>query len=201
MTQFAVDFVVSAGFAAGSRRGQSAGNIVICDRVVVVDGPPYTWGSGNRSEIETDPAMIRNLLTEMQAHEHGYDVGSCITVPQFISNSAMKSWIGATFNVSTIDMESFWVAEAARTLKVRWLPIRAVLDPLEQDLSRLVGESLNDSPLRRVGRSVSHLAANPWETPGLLKLAGQVRTASRALAEFLTRLSRTSLAAGPGYSV
>ena len=198
-SQFKADLVVSAGFAAGSRRGQSTGSIVICDRLVTVDGPPIMWARDNRLEIETDRAMIRNVVTQMQAEEHGYDVGSCITVPQFVPSSAMKSWIGATFHVSTIDMESFWVADAARTLNLPWLPIRAVLDPVEQNVSRLVGASLNDGSLRRVGRSVFHLAANPGDTPGLLKLARQVQTAGSSLAEFLTRLSQTRLAARSEY--
>ena len=60
-------------------------------------------------------------------------MGACLTVPQFISNSSMKAWLGRTFEVRLIDMESYWVNEAARGAGVPQLSVKVMLDPVERN--------------------------------------------------------------------
>ena len=194
VSMFQPNMIVAAGFSAGARDGHDSGRIVIGDRIVAVEGPPYTWNRGNRLEIETNQMLLNDAHTALRIVQPEPTIGSCLTAPIMVSNSAMKRWIGSTYDVATIDMESYWVAEAATRHSVPWLPIRVVLDPVDQDVCRLVGESLEDTRLRRAMRSAGHLVKHPGDLAGLLKLSIQVRRASAALAGMLAQLSRAEFA-------
>ncbi len=193
VSRFGANMIVSAGFAAGALPGQRSGSVVICDRLLALDGPAFTWRGDERMEVEPSRTVVRRIESQTRAREHGYATGSCITVPQLVASSSMKAWIGRTFGVSTMDMESYWVAEAANGASVPWVAVRVVLDPMEQDVSRLVGESLTDAPVRMALRAARHLAAHPDDALGLLKLSRQVGKSGRSLTRFLTQLSAAQL--------
>ena len=189
VAMFKPDMIICAGFAAGAKEGHDPGTVVIGDRIVTVEGPTFTWQKSNMLEVATNRMIMDDVQDAVRTSKLGYSIGSCMTVPVLISNPAMKRWIGATYNVSTIDMESYWVAEEASRHNVPCLPVRVVLDPVEQDVSHLVGASLDDTRLKRAFRSARYLIAHPADVAGLVKLSFQVRKASGALSNFLTRLS------------
>ncbi len=198
VSRFNPHLVVSAGFGAGSRDGQSTGDVVICDRLTAVEGPPYSWSNGDRLEIEANRSIVSDVEDAIKLPSRSVEVGSCLTVPQFVSRSSMKRWIGDTFDVATIDMESYWVASAASEHRVPWLPVRVVLDPVDQNVSNLVGELLNAGPMRRVLRSTRFLAGNPGDSVGVMKIILQVKTARAALSDLLTKLSHSGMGVGAG---
>ena len=188
-SRFGAEMIVSAGFAAGAKPSQRSGGMLVCDRLISVEGPAFTWSRDSMPELRPDPALLNRTLAQTGADELGYATGGCVTVPQFVSNSSMKAWLGRAFDVSALDMESYWVAEAAAEARLPWLAVRSILDPVEQDVSRFVGESLRDGRFRRGFRAVRHLAAHPSDAPGLVRLASQVRKRGEELSEFLTRLT------------
>ncbi len=195
MEMFSPSLIVCAGFSAGARAGLPTGSIVVCDKLLAVEGPVYSWGNSAHRTIETDSRALESLRVAMRPSGVEYTIGACLTSPTFVSSAAMKSWIGATFDAATIDMESYWVAREAARCGVPCLPARALLDTVEQDVSPFVGETLSDSSFRRVFRAIGRIATHPADLAGLLRLERQTRAASKALAVFLMRLSNSSLAA------
>ena len=194
VTRFDPHLVVSAGLAAGTIEGQPTGSVVICDRLLSVEGPAYLWRRQRGREIEINPHLAGNVRAELQTDGESVQMGSCMTVPQFVSNPSMKAWIGSTFGVSLIDMEGYWAALAAEEANVPFLPLRAVLDTVEQSVSPLVSQSLEDSPVRRVVRGAGYMAAHPRDIRGILAMARQRTRARQSLASHLTLLAQTSLA-------
>ena len=188
-SRFGAEMIVSAGFAAGTKSGLRSGNALVCDRVVAVDGPAFAWRRGSAPEIRPDPALLERTLAQTGADGAEYATGGCVTVPQFVANSSMKAWLGRAFDASALDMESYWVAEESAAAGLPWIAVRAILDPVEQDVSRFVGDTLRDGRYRRGIRAVRHLSARPSDAPGLVKLAAQVKRCGGELAEFLTRLT------------
>ena len=188
-SRFGAEMIVSAGFAAGAKPGLRSGKALICDRLVSVDGPAFAWRAEPRAEIRPSAETLDWAIERTGAAERGYAFGGCATVPQFVFNSSMKAWLGGVFDVAALDMESYWVAEAASAARLPWLAVRVALDPMEQDVSRFVGDTLRDGGFRRSLRAARHLSARPSDAPGLLKLFGQVKRCGGELSDFLTRLT------------
>lgn len=188
-SRFGAEMIASVGFAAGAKPAQRSGGVLICDRLIRVDGPAFTWSRDSAHEIRPAAALLERTLAQTNAAELGYRTGGCVTVPQFVANSSMKAWLGRAFDASALDMESYWVAEASAAARLPWIAVRAILDPVEQDVSAFVGETLGDGRIRRGFRAVRHLSARPSDAPGLVKLASQVKRCGGELSEFLTRLT------------
>ena len=164
----------------GSRSRQSDG----CSR-----GAAARLAGGRRARYRNRTGraglQVRNALAGSDAT---YAVASCLTAPAFVSSPATKRRLGVEYGVSAIDMESYWaVAEASRH-GTPCVPIRVILDPVEQSVSRLVENTLEDTRMRRVFRSAGYLATHPKEARELVRLSGQVKLAGKSLSDLLTRL-------------
>ena len=189
MSRFGAEMIVSAGFAAGAKAGQRSGSVLICDRLVSVEGPAFAWRGDSRTEIRPRAALLNRALAQAGAVDGDCRPGGCVTVPQIVSNPSMKAWLGRSFDAAALDMESYWVAEAANDARLPWIAVRAILDPVEQEVSSFVGETLRDGRFARAARAARHLAARPSDAPGLIRLASQVKKCGASLAEALTRLT------------
>ena len=185
------ELLVSAGFAGGVQAGVNTGDLFICDRLMSIEGPAPFWQADSVQERSPgDANMVDDLITTDNENTHQeFAFGGCMSVPELVSGSSMKEWIGATFPVSIIDMESYWVSETASAHGIPHVVVRSVLDPLGQTLPAFVGKAVDDKGNRSWGRVVNYLAMNPTDTPKLIHLANQVKIARASLGGLLTRLS------------
>ena len=189
------DLVVSAGFAGGAKEGQKTGDLFLCDRLMSVEGPAALWGPDQVNEIVlSGSAIVTKILEdERKGIYGGYEFGGCLSVPQMISNVSMKKWIGENFPVSVIDMESYWVSDAISEFNIPHLVVRCVLDPVNQALPSFVGEAVQGDAGRMWGNAVRYIAKNPKETPRLIHLASQAKTARASLSGFLASIISSAL--------
>lgn len=197
IAKFAPDAVICAGFSAGATEGQKTGDVVVGRRTVapfgIDGGPPCAWSEGDALlgvpvALETERRALDWVRNALAGSDAPYAVASCLTAPAFVSGPATKLRLGTEYGVSAIDMESYWaVAEASRH-GTPCVPIRVILDPVEQSVSRLVENTLEDTRMRRVFRSAGYLATHPKEARELLRLSGQVKLAGKSLSDLLTRL-------------
>ena len=178
---FSPDMIICAGFSGGAADGLATGDVVVGNCAVAAEGSPDAWTWGGGRSIETELSALDGIRDALAASDIEYAIASCLTAPAFVFDPAMKRRLGRAFGVSAIDMESYWAMTEATRLGVPCVPVRVILDPAEQRVSRLVADTLGDTPMRRAFRSAAHLAAHPGETPGLLRLSGQARRARAAL--------------------
>ncbi len=196
ISRFNPSIIVSAGFASAARPNLPTGEIVVCDRVMAVEGPAYTWRNADRLEIETNPSIIDDIQRQMSVEDVQYQVGACVTLSQSVINSPMKEWLGSSFDVSAIDMESYWVADAVTRMRLPCLPVKVVTDTLGQKGSPLLIETRKYAPARRMLRSAGYIVGNPVRIVEVARLSAQVGHARKSLSQFLYRLARTQLAIG-----
>lgn len=194
----APDAIICAGFSAGAqwsrRGGQKTGDVVVGSRTVApvgAWGPPRAWLEGDALAIETDRRALDWVRNALAGSDATYAVASCLTAPAFVSSPATKRRLGAEYGVSAIDMESYWAVVEASRHGTPCVPIRVILDPVEQSISRLVENTLEDTRMRRVFRSAGYLATHPKEARELLRLSGQVKLAGKSLSDLLTQLLHT----------
>ena len=190
------EIIVTAGLASAAKSGLPTGEIILCDRVMAVDGPAYSWRKSEAREIETDPSLVKEVVRQMTASDMNFQVGACLTVPQPDLKLPMKEWLGNTFEVSAMDSDGYSLADAVRQTRRPLVPVRVVMDTLERDFSPRALENIRYPFGKRILRSTGYVAANPLRIFEVAKLSAQARSARKSLARFLYRLSRTQLATG-----
>ena len=183
---FGPDLILAVGFAGGVRPGLKAGDVVLCDRVWSVEGPPDSWTPElAQSRSVNGGTLLNNLSARLEASVPRYDRGECLSVPQIVSSGSDKARIGELFPVNIIDMESFWVAETAARHGIPYTAVRSVLDPLEQSLPAFVGKVAANGGTGTHLRALRYALQRPTEIPGLVRMAVQAKAAKASLASFL----------------
>jgi len=184
------DYIVSAGFAGGTRKGLRPGDLFICNRLMTMEGPASLWGVESLNEKPPlEVALPQWVIERDEPDREEIEYGGCMSVTQLVPSSHMKEWIGTTYSVSVIDMESYWVSETAASYGVPHVVVRSVLDPLEQTLPKFVSDTVSDEDPHRWRRAITYLATHLSETPKLLRLPQQVNAASASLDRFLAQLA------------
>lgn len=166
-------WVISAGFAGGLAPQLKRHDILMADSL------SDEAGNTLAIDLKVDPASLAQL--------HGVHVGRLLTVDRIIRLPSEKQKLGETSQALAVDMESFAVAEVCRKHQVRFLAVRVITDPqdeqLPHDIERLVRQTTS---LSRLGAAVG----TAWQRPGSLKDMYQLREnsliASDRLAKFLT---------------
>ena len=194
--RFRPEFFVSARFASSTKTCLPVGGIVVCDRISSVDGPAYSWRASDAMKIETAPLVVDRIRRDMSDSDVEFEVGGCLTLPQSIVGSPMKEWLGRTFDVAALDVDGYRVVDAIRDTRLPCIPVKAVMDTVEQEISPGVSETMRYPLARRIIRSSAYAAGNPVRIFEIAKVAAQMGTARKSLARFLYRLARTRLAMG-----
>jgi len=138
---------------------------------------------GEDAEIAIDGAWrsrVESLLAEAgQAAVGGLHLGSATV----IAGAGDKQDRFRASGASAVDMESHAVAAVAAEAKVPLLILRAVADPAERSLPRLVIGGIGPDGEPRNGLIAARLCLQPWRLRDLLRLREDTRQALRALAE------------------
>ena len=178
--------IVSIGFATSVKAGLNTGNLVICNNIFSLTGPPAYWSRDSASELTTDPLPreenFQHLLHELR---RGPIIGNCLTLPQHTVNTNMKNWIGYRFPVSIIDTDAHHIVEQCKISEIPCMIIRSIVDPLPQ--------ATNESMSFEVGRITGNnslrlfdiLLCYPAAIVKALKTATRQKEASSSLSAFL----------------
>lgn len=196
VSRYNPEIIVSAGFASAARSGLPAGEVIVCNRVLAVDGPAYSWRKSETREIQTDPSLVEEIVRQLTFANTNFQVDACLTLPQPDIKSPMKEWLGATFDVAAMDLDGYLMTEVIRETRRSFLPVKVVMDTLGQDISPRALEAMRRPLGMRILRSTGYVAANPLRMFEVVKSAAQAGSARRSLARFLYRLARTRLAMG-----
>lgn len=160
--------MASGGFARYTRLpdGMASGEQGISRRAVL-------------KTLEPDSAMWRHARETLAQEGLAAVETDSMTVDQLVTDPNIKAELHRQYEVSTVNMEDYWVARLAAAAKVPFLSVRAVLDTAGQVLPRWV-MGLSGRP----GWASLNILSRPWQAPSLLELARQKRQAQRSLARF-----------------
>ena len=184
------ELIVSAGFAAAATPDLKTGALVLCDNLMAFDAAPPYWSADTViSEATVDVDVLDEVVRGMQGSGEQVSLGGCLSVDHFVSGGPLKTWVGRNLPVSVIDMESYWVCQAASELGLSRLVARSVLDTVEQSVPVFAGREAANPRRGRWARAVGYAVRRPGDIPGLLNLAGQVKVASASLARLLAGVS------------
>lgn len=170
------DEVLLLGFAGATDPALKAGDLVLPSH--------YHWGSiESRPSIneskQADEALEMRALAAADRGGIRLTRLDSLTVDRIVSTPEGKRATRAKWSVGIVDMEDYWVAEAAAAAGIPFLAVRAVVDTASQTLPAYIA-GLAEHP----GRAVGSVAVQPWRLPVLLRLRNQMRQAQKSLTSF-----------------
>ena len=191
------NLLISAGFAGAVKKRIEPGTSYICNNLWGIPGSPAFWSTENAEKMYAiDENRAMNLNKVINESGSVIQLGSCMTVDQFIYNNDLKSWVGDTFDVDVIDMESFWVSQQARANNIEPIVIRVVLDPMEQKLPPFIVEAAANKKSRTILHGLKHIIIHPGDVKKILEISMQVRKSRKILSSNLQCVIKSEKTSG-----
>ena len=162
---------VVSGLGGSLKRQHAAGTILVAKAI----------RCGNTETIRRSDDHLVNLAAQCQAAP----VDFFYTSGTVVSSASQKLSLGET--ADAVDMESFYVMSEARQHGVPAVAVRAISDPVDQnlplDFNRAIGEDGEIGWLP----ALSQIVAAPGRLPQLMRFGLESSRAARGLAQFLER--------------
>jgi adenosylhomocysteine nucleosidase len=167
------EWVISAGFCGGLDPRLERFDIVMAEDLVDIEGRRVATG------LKADPAAAAK-------HVH---FGRLLTVDEVVRLPRDKRRLGERHQALAVDMESLGVAEACQEAKRRFLAVRIVSDPVDEelppDIQRLLEQSSRSAQL---GAAVGAIWNRPGSFKDMYRLRENALIASDRLAKYLVSM-------------
>lgn len=179
LSEYQPSLVLSIGLAGGLAPGITVGEVVVCTHV---DHESHRHSDLART-IYADQALFDAALDVSPAGEIPVRTGTSLTVDEAAWGPAEKTGHHAWKAHDIVEMESFWIAEAASQRGLPFLAVRSVSDASSDALPNL-GVMRPDGTLDR-DKFRAHLQAHPETGAQLSAVAQNSRLALANLDAFL----------------
>jgi adenosylhomocysteine nucleosidase len=170
------DWIISAGFAGGLYPGLKAGDFLMADEVVNLQGKRYSIDIG--------------LPEESRAANPRLHVGRLVTVDEIVGTVDGKDQLRREHDAVAVDMETSAVAEVCSQRIKRFLAVRIISDTADEELppglNRLMQER---STAGKIGATFANLIHKPSNLSKLWNLRERALAHSDRLAKFLASMT------------
>jgi adenosylhomocysteine nucleosidase len=168
--------ILSAGFCGAVEPGLRLGSVVVASQVV-----------RDTASFLADPLLLETATRALARIDLPFHVGTILTVDRVITPGD-DMHARTDLHISAVDMESGYLAEAARRQGIPFLGIRAVSDtPTEPWATEGRVFLKPDGRLKPVTLAASILKHPSW-VPRMLQLVFTLRLATRQLAQGIEAL-------------
>ncbi|HZZ30131.1 MAG TPA: hypothetical protein VFE46_19190 [Pirellulales bacterium] len=165
-------WLISAGLAGGLHPSVKRGDIIMPDCILGEDG--------RRLAIDFD------ISPQQKAATPGLHVGPLMTIDRVVFKAAEKLALGQQQGALAVDMETLALAEECRREKQRFLAVRVISDPVDEelpaDIERLVTRK---TWARRIGATAGSIIRRPSTVKDLWRFRETALACSLKLANFL----------------
>jgi adenosylhomocysteine nucleosidase len=163
------DDLLLLGFAGGLDPALKVGDLLV----------PTSYYRESGAFLLADAGMWQHARLAVAEFAIPVVQGNSLTVEEVVVAPEDKKELYRQHQVGSVNMEDYWVAEVAAEAKVPFLSVRAILDPVYQELPYYV-QGLSGQPVKAVLRAT----VSPWHIPTLVKLAGTKSAAQSSLTRF-----------------
>ncbi len=169
------EVLLIAGVCGGLDPSLSPGGLILASRVITAE----------RDDFAPDPSLLEAARKALRVGGHTFISSTLLTVDQPVGTKKEKTDVWNQYGAAGVDMETYRLAEVASARGVRWLALRAVIDPAAASLPPSLRHWREDSDeqesLRQLVRRPTDWLAAGW-------LAFHMRAALRALERALPAL-------------
>ena len=179
LAEYHPDAVISLGFAGGLTAGGGAGDLVVAETLMPIEGTTPTG----------KPIVSASTLVQTSRHAlEGKDIpsrfGLCLTTSQVAANPEDKALLGQAIGALAVEMESYWIGQVCRESNVPFLAVRAIIDTVDHQLPKYVVQYAHKVGGQSRWRQASPVLLRPWWIPGLMRLGAASATAQKSLTAF-----------------
>ena len=175
---------LSVGVAAGLSPLLQAGDLIVADRAIL-----HRKSGTTRQSFSCDAGLQEWALTLVRQSGSRHSVGPIVTVEQILPTADEKRRLAAESGAMAVDMESAAIASAASARAVPFLALRAILDPVEEDLNIAFDRFLNRRGDPRWLSLAWYLLAQPLALSRLVGLGRRTSALCADLGHLLRDLS------------
>lgn len=161
------------GVAGAVQPGLQTGDLVLSSRYYRQDF------DAQPDFLEPSPGLWQWAVDAADSSGRRVVYADSLTVSGLVTTASAKQDIHRRYPVSVVNMEDYWVAQAARDAGVPFISVRAVLDTAQQSLPGYLCR-MAASPRSAIAGAV----AMPWRLPALFALWRRFGIAQRALTDF-----------------
>ncbi len=161
------------GVAGAVQPGLQTGDLVLSSRYYRQDC------DAQPDFLEPDPSLWQWALAAADNSDLPVVYADSLTVSGLVTTVAAKQDIHCRYPAAVVNMEDYWVAQAAQEAGMPFISVRAVLDTAQQPLPGYLCR-MAASPRSAITGAV----AVPWRLPALFALWRRFGIAQRALIDF-----------------
>ncbi len=178
--------LLAAGLCGGLDPGLPHGRVLLADEVVLAEGRPFV------------PDPLTGILEPPDRPEESAEAGEppisrgrVVTSDSVVATPQAKRDLRAECGAAAVDMESWWIAEAATEAEVPWASLRVVSDTaaerIPDDVAALAATA---HPARLAGAAMRLLFRRPAAIGDFAELRERACQAADSLAAAMVRLLR-----------
>ena len=180
LAHFRPEAVLSVGTAGGLNLDLRAGQLIACSHV---------HHAGARGTPEETPALSDERLVTLalevaRGAEIEARIGSAVTVDEVVWTSADKADLHAWMEHDVVEMESYWIGQAAAAADLPYLALRVVTDEAADELVDTTGVSADGT--FDVEAFQAWITDHPEHIPPFAGQAERSRRGHATLARFLS---------------
>lgn len=165
------DACISAGLAGALEADSKPCDVVVARTSETRD---------QKLRVESD-SILMDFAVECGARL----VNKSLTLQKIVATADEKQELSAT--ASIVEMETSFVLTAAEKHHVPAVSVRAISDSADEDLPVDFGRIMDSHGHVKYGGMLKEVGLHPYRLFPLIKFAGQSRSATKALADFLDR--------------
>jgi adenosylhomocysteine nucleosidase len=184
LDEFPVSLLISSGFAGALNGKSRAGDILLYTKLS--QGEVGGANSANRAEVECDLALIQQSAASRLKGKSRVRKARGVTTSGVCPDTKSKIKLGQESRADAVDMESYWIGQAASARGIPFLAVRSVFDSLEDDVSFL--EEISSDDKVTPGKSLHLCLRQPLKLMALARLYRHYRLAAANLALFLKEI-------------
>jgi len=171
--------IVSLGFAGGLTSGGAAGDMVVAETLMPVEGTPLTGES-----TATDARLVQASLQVLADKDIPAQSGICLTTAYIAANPEDKALLGEATGALAVEMESYWIGLICKKSNVPYLVVRSIIDTVDHQLPAYVVRYAHKVGGKSRWRQALPVLLRPWWIPGLLRLSTASKQSQASLTVF-----------------
>lgn len=176
------DMIISVGLCGGVSAELQVGDIVVATGLIIVSKKV-------REKVPVEiPALCRNFVVRQNAEGRRVFGGLFASTPSIMQKSMLASILPPDAPFAVVEMESAAIAIVAVENGIPFVGIRAVSDPLNEELGFSLDEFCDDRMRIRIPKVLLTIARKPRIIPQLIRLARNSRIAGATLSQAVERL-------------
>lgn len=172
--------IITTGYSGGASPIVKGGDLVVADRLMASD---EAGDVASHPPIVLDAALVDASLGWLEEEFVRAHRGTIVSVPRAMPGPRQKAQLGAQLQAAAVDMESYWVAQAAREAGTPALAVRAASDTSTDTLPDYE-RFLDPMGEVRILSAAWYYATRPWHIPATPGLAANARLGARNIAAF-----------------